>query len=699
MKKFFYGMIALVSVSVFLIGCPTDAGGPGEAGKNIGYVDSAVDAAALATLFQTADIVTLGPKAATVDGVVPAGKKLVVSGKTGISSMLTVDGTVEVYKGAELAGLGYIASRSANSVSVKGMVALPYLTKGFTVPETIPTGYKILSYNDSKLTNKAIGSVDGKPVDETALAELFKTESALAVHNITVVAGMIPAATNTLTLLGTDNKVTSNFAPVGKLVVSKGAVLKDTTAVTLTGATDATAITIDAGGTLDLTNNIGSKIAGKVVNNGTIKSATTTAAIQNTLVTLATGSGTVELSGVGDDVLDSAAGVTLTQNVVIAGNGSKVMAPLHATPFAGNKTITVKSDGTLDFGVAILPAAISGVTIVNEGIITTATVSVPALNAIAALGGKISSTGAVVGDQSLTVPEGTSLEHKTSAFVGGTGKITIDGTATFTAGIFGAQTGAVTVNGTATFAEATFVGLTGKADDMVFTVGPNGNATLSAATFAATTLGKIVINGTATLGAAVITKGDIIVNGMAILTGAAVPTGDVVVGGTLIIGGSGSLRIANGKSLDLKAADGKVVLKGGGTAGKLILGSVNTAGDDGKQTEIAAANADTAANLVTDAKLTATGDKATIAVAVPTATGGAVANGESKAKSGNVNASIVTGKASSSTKTGATATFSSGADVINKSDTVVPAAGGFGKGVTIKGGVISVNLSNSAAGA
>jgi hypothetical protein len=710
MKKFFYGAIALLSVSIIFLSCSPDAGEPGGAGtngKNVGLISgsTAVTADELKALFVAADIVTLGPEVPGVAGVVPLGKTLAVSGETAVTDgkvlEVEADGSVVVYEGAILTATGVSTAAgliygTGSAVSGAGIVVLPY--KAETPAEDDP-----LLYNTSSAKNKAAGSAGGSALTAAAVAEILEKAGTLTAYNLEgIKAATVPEET-TLSLLGSGNKTDTtdgldlSATTAGSLVVLAGSTLAATPLI----KANATTSNITNNGTITLPAAV-TAVSG-LTNNGTVISATTSEAIQKTLVTLA-GTGTVELSGAGANALDSA--VTLTQNVVINGaisSAAKLIAPLVAEPFDGGKTITVGPYGELALSAAVAGVGFSKVTIVNKGTVSTATVSVPALNAIAALGGKVSSTGVVAGNEALTVPKGTTLTHTTGTFVGGSGAIIIAGDATFTTGTFASQTGAVTVSGKAVFTSGTFAGLTapvvvsgdatftagtfaglvGTASTPIFTVEKGGKAALTAATFALTTVGTIVVNGTATLGAA------------------AVPGGDVTVGGTLTI--AGGLQIADGQSLDLSGG-GKVVLKGDNTAeGKLALGTVPSTAN-GKQTVIAAAQATAVDNLTTDAVLTANGAVATITVAPPKTTGGTEANGTSTAgvttDSSEANAAITTGKAKAETvTTSTTKEFASATAVVADTTAVVPDAKGFGKGVTIQNGVISVDKTNSAYGA
>jgi hypothetical protein len=78
MKKFFYGVIALASVSLFLVECSTEAGEDGRPGDPVRsgstVNETTVSAQYLSTLYLTSDDVVLGPDVETVTGTVPVNK-------------------------------------------------------------------------------------------------------------------------------------------------------------------------------------------------------------------------------------------------------------------------------------------------------------------------------------------------------------------------------------------------------------------------------------------------------------------------------------------------------------------------------------------------------------------------------------------------------------------------------------------------
>ncbi|MDR1637219.1 MAG: hypothetical protein LBR93_07760 [Treponema sp.] len=558
-KSLLFGLLAVLSAVLIFTGCvnPADGsdGAPGVGtegpdGKNIGFVNTtSVTAAELKALFETAlvDVVTLGTVVEKVDGEIPSGKKLIVTGpdtavKNGESLEIKADGTLAIFGGAKLnasytSTVGYVKG-SAAGITGEGVIVLPFVDGG-----TLPEGG--ISYTADIEAKKAVGSYnDGDstpagPLDNAGIVKIFgltEGPDSLTVADITGLTKAAVPSGKTLTLTGTANTFTGalDLALGGDLIVDGTLATTGTFEIKANG-TDSN-ITIN--GKLDL--GATGTIAGKITNNGVISSAATTNTVLMPLITTPVGSGKVVLSGDAGSPLSGTA--ALTQNVEIAENGT-LKAAAVAAPFSNDKTITIETDGTLDLGEAVATLSLTGVTIKNDGgTIATTTTSDKALQAIlnAGVGGNVTSDGAVVISTenpltAFTVPAGTEFTHKTGAFLGGAVPIVIEGDATFTTGTFASQTGKVTVNGTATFTVGTFEGLVGAANQTIVEVGPNGNATFTAATFKASnqTVGNIVINGTASFGAA------------------AAPGGNVTVGasGVVNIGTAGSLAVTGTKTL------------------------------------------------------------------------------------------------------------------------------------------------------
>jgi hypothetical protein len=145
MKKFFYGVAVLLSVSLFLTGCPTDVsdGKPGTSPTPSGSASgSDVTADDLKVYFDLWDVVVLPSGVATVYGEVPSKGTLIVAGattKVKVGESLDVAGTLSLREGAVL-DAGYIAGDSgylegAGKVSGAGVVKLPFLGANGGLPE------------------------------------------------------------------------------------------------------------------------------------------------------------------------------------------------------------------------------------------------------------------------------------------------------------------------------------------------------------------------------------------------------------------------------------------------------------------------------------------------------------------------------------------------------------------------------------
>jgi hypothetical protein len=489
-KKFYLaGMAVLLSVSLFLIGCPTEAA-DGTSGRNgsdapIASSTATVTAETLAALFDGVNTVKLIPLTTTVDGVVPEGKTLEVYGattKVAVGQSLEVKGSVVMKEGAGLdasfvsggSGSGYL--KGAGTVSGAGGVKLPY----FDADITPPTG--ALSYTSTSITAvKAIGSYNttgsaGNVLAASDLPTIFALDgiNELTVYNLEdIVTATIPA-NKTLTLTGTGNELDSaDLAVAGTLVVAAGAELAASTyAITTSGN-------------------------GVVTNNGTINSTATVAATQKALVTVPGGSGKVVFSGEGAGTIDGSAKVTLSQDVEIASSG-KLIAPAVAVPFGGTKTITIEGTGVLDFGLAAVTSI--GTMVVNHGTaagaVTTATTSDAVLQAIMEAGGKITSTGAIteLTVTMWTVPTNVELTAS-GTFANGIYPVVVNGKLTAASATF-AETVTVTVGADAevSAALATF------AAAVNVSIGAGATVNAAAATFAAAT--TLTVNGDLTVGAA-----------------------------------------------------------------------------------------------------------------------------------------------------------------------------------------------------
>ena len=202
---------------------------------------------------------------------------------------LEVTGSVEVYLGATLdasytGSAGYLKG-SAARVMGTGTVSLPYLGTGGSLPEGG-------SYTTAEVAAvRAAGwyitfAAAGSALDTTGVEAIFKLEGgpdALTVGGITgLTAAAVPEG-KTLTLTGAENTVVANTTVAGTLIVAEDAKLAIGGSGIEIKASTAGNITIN--GTLDLTN-AGDTVAGKLTNNGTVKTKATAAATQKSLLML-----------------------------------------------------------------------------------------------------------------------------------------------------------------------------------------------------------------------------------------------------------------------------------------------------------------------------------------------------------------------------------------------------------------------------
>jgi hypothetical protein len=501
---------ALLGAAFILAGCESPAGADGSSGApGPGILAAAtVNAAQLEALFKVNSVVQLigdGTGALTVDGVVPAGKTLVVAAKAarvaldGSNNPLELEvedgGTLEIAAGAALGagnlgisnGMGYITAGDTGRITGQGIIGLPYYASGVD-----PDTDGLVTYADPKVggIKKAAVSYDAdgngpEAVDSDAIVAILDEVNELSVYgvsNLTAEAAGVPAD-KTLTLLGDSTLAAGGTVEIaGTLIVEGTLATPGGAATAITFDDDSGALTVGTEGTLTLSY-ADDAIPDDVTNNGTVSTITTTPATAKKLVALP-GSGKVIL-GADVDADETTEAWELKQDVEIA-EGKTLTAPLVASagaPFSGGKTITVK--GTLTLGTANS----IGATVVNEGTVSTATTSLAALNTIAAIGGTITSTGVVVDTDggTLTIPKGSTVTTSSATFANITG-LAVNGSLTTTDATF-AKVTALTIDGSLTAAAATFPELT--------TLTVAGTLTAANATFPKLT--TLTVNPKATL--------------------------------------------------------------------------------------------------------------------------------------------------------------------------------------------------------
>jgi hypothetical protein len=551
-------------MALIFSGCesPTD-GSSGASGLDgavtLGGDSVDVDAAMLAAVFKVTDRILILPGTASVEGEIPAGKTLFVSGATAIgtstSDTLEVIGTLEIFKGAELDASGLTSAgllTGTGSVRGDGAIGLPYLNGN------APSGLSPITYTSSNVsvTGKyaASYSTGGAPaaLDDTGLAAIFALDgvNALTVNDYTVTAASIPA-NKTLTLIGDDNTIAAglDLTDKGTLVVAEGAELEAT-----------------------------GLLKGSITNNGTITTTDTTADNVLSYITVPTGPGKVEIGG-DVDLSAKTAAAALTQNVEVA-SSKKLTAPNIATPFSttAGKTITVAEGGTLDLGAT---ATGVGVPVNNDGTVTTATTSAAALNTILAIKGDIESSGAVIGNAAITVPADTALTIASSGSlavakditltVSGDATLAVEGTLNVAAdaevevasgGVFTVEnSGSGDLNGTITIKSG------GVSYDLA-SVGGSLWATASAGKYVFESGAKAYIGGT--------TDGDLLIGGptddarVQLAAGATFSNsktaytldGDATLNGTLLLEADTPLTIKAGKTLTIGKTSGTSVVLG-----------------------------------------------------------------------------------------------------------------------------------------
>jgi hypothetical protein len=324
--KLFMVMFLAIALGSFLItSCdsPTngDTGATGARGAATNYIESgAVSATSLSDRFYAADVITLGSGVTSVEGEVPAGKRLIVSGANTYvlgASSLEVIGTLEIRKDAAL-NASYISGSNGylegtGSITGAGSVYLPYLTgSNAGLPQG---GIHYASTNIGAV--KAVGSYKNTPSSTTTstaltsaiIGDIFGATNGpttLAAANVTGLTDVAVPSGKTLTLIGNNNTVVAplSLASKGTLIVAEGAILETTSNITADGTTP---ITIK--GTLRLASSVTAlTLAGKVdLSDGRV-SATSLAAPAT--LTLPSGDATIRRIEVGNTYDLTIAGAT-----------------------------------------------------------------------------------------------------------------------------------------------------------------------------------------------------------------------------------------------------------------------------------------------------------------------------------------------------------------------------------------------------
>jgi hypothetical protein len=593
MKKFFYGAIALLSVSLIFFACSTDSDEPEtpkvpDESTETTLNSGAADAAALEAAFAQHGTVKLASGVTSVDGLVPDGKTLVVEATMPVTQALSLEvlGTLQIAADAVL-DASYVSGASgylkgATAVAGTGSVKLPYFGADATVPSgavsfvnVTGTAVKIAgSYNN--------GSTAGGAVDVTGINALFALEGgpdALTATDIAGITATTVPANKTLTLLGTGNTTTAlDLTSKGTLVVEDGAVLEVTTSII--GNT-----TTDVQGTLKFAaSEVALSITGIDLSNATIDASAAGVAT----LTLPTAAQTVKAIVVDDDTNDlSITGATeLRVTSISGGKGIKsdsiTKYATSANDFialaTAQDTLIISSVANNEFAVETgSSAVVIGSALTFGGAAKIKTIGTGSISVTGVTGGylplttanlanfvsgsKITISDAATGaDETLIIPEGVEVVAASAGLETITG-LTVNGTLTAGAATLAAVT-ALTVNGTLTVGTPVLTALT---------VGTNitGTGELIAGALAD---GKAVLVVNSTLAKATIATTGTITGNLTIpqntirtLTGAAVaPAGDVTVET------DATLNVANGAELTMLAdktltISGVVALDGTGS--------------------------------------------------------------------------------------------------------------------------------------
>jgi hypothetical protein len=632
-KKFFIGMAILLSVSLFVIGCPTDAevGPQGQTGsKGVATLPGAASPALLEAYFKNADKVFLTAALAADIFTVPQGKTLAVVGNVALANGTVINaiaGTLDVEDGSFTGNNGTIIVSPEKKDAVKAKA----LNLGFPA-YTATVGEDEIT-EDVVLPSLAIGTGG-------VAAEDFETFAG-ATYAVYVVGPV--------TINGTADISAWKLAPLGgitaqgTLTLGANPVITKITAagaLALTGVSnldtlDTGAFTVTSADTDIALDKLDSSATGKLSLTGAV-----------TDIEVSGGTGIIEFTGkpafadynssFGNTGLTTFADdVTTAKNITFAGpvNFAKTLTATTASTatFNGAATITgavtttaaltIDGDGAVKLDAA--PALAENLIVTNTAGVTIVSAAIPAGKKIDATTGKvIFGTSA----NSVTIENGTLTSNTNGvATVAAAGAITLAYTTSDGASLALADKGSITVAGTG---KVTTSGLEISGDGTVVT--STGTSTITAGDTSTATLvtGATADNGiqigTAEDGVALLTVGTamtytftasaddaaVTIAGAFITAPADDTTGAIITGTTsgkanIVLGtATGGIRIGKGDH------GGKFVLTGSGAK----IGTFATSShDDG--------------NLPASAGLTGTEGAAAAKVDLGTSAAGVVTTG------------------------------------------------------------------------
>jgi hypothetical protein len=395
-----------LAIGLVLAGCESatagDAGGQGPAGDTVygpGVLTGEnVTAADLAAAFANTDAaravvrgnVILASSVKTVEGVVPAGRKLIALSSTSSglavgtenSHTLVIEGELELGAGVQFDAAGGAITATAGTISFGGDGKVTLKSDSGIAVKDAALLDKVSAAPDATDTVKSVGVAAAGVVAALGATDTVTVKDlGITGSNNTTIAGALTTG-KTLVLTGTGGTVGADFslgAAAGKLLVN--GTLSIGGAHTLTGATggDAAAnITVPAAGILVLGHN-DAALAGKIKVDGTVSVGNFTVATAIPTTVDLTG-GTLKATGSGvasvklADANVSIGTVYLGDALTLTGTSGKTVTIGTLTKDATARTFTAV-DGTVNITTAVgntsaLTVAGTGATVYSVGEVT-----------------------------------------------------------------------------------------------------------------------------------------------------------------------------------------------------------------------------------------------------------------------------------------------------------------------------------------
>jgi hypothetical protein len=613
-KKFFIGMAVFLSVSLFLIGCPTEADGSvgerGSAGLSAGTLPDDASVALFDAYFSRLDTVFLTAALDTGTFKVPKGKTLVVVGDVTLISGTVInafDGTLDVADGGFAGSNGVLIVADAKAAEVKAKAA------SLIVPKYVAAIGETEIDEDVVLSSLTIGDegwddfatfagstytvyVTGDAAIDATTA--IDTSSA----KLTVFGDVTAKGTLTLGANTTIGKVTAT----GTLGLTGIARIKElNTATYVVTAATGTSVTLDkldsgAGGKLVLQDavfavTIGAGNGNIEFNTGAPVFATSISSFGNTglttfkaAVTAAIGitfdgpvafEGTFGFTDVAvafNNTVSFADDVTRTTGGALSFGGNVTLEKEKAITLGGTATVTLKAGAAInaalsagDADVVLTPATGAVLTVDASDdkkiALSTAGLAVTSGTLSVATGAEL----AVPTSLSLSVAAGAVLDIVGDVSLAGTGSVVLATAAT-------GQTGGAKITGTGklTAQDAEIVGGTGG----WLAVLASGSTAATVTIASTATNGQATITGSATshtaslkggAGAAITQKSGTVSNSLTLTT----VTVDLSADGSFTLKGA----TTNGAKVVLVAVT--AIIKGAGDTGAVTTANVTAIGD------------------------------------------------------------------------------------------------------------------------